>query len=437
MNENVFIAWGGNQSLAMAGARRLQQHRFSAIVGGGSPTKMFIGDQVLTQMDVCSQAILLVEKARDPHNGLSNNLMFEWGYLVARLSPDHMHVFLINMSSKDLPSDLMGSWTLTIDDIGESSSERDERLADQVSETFIANCSRAELVEKLDIINNWPDIKMKLDAWKQYPEHIVAEYILFSLLSVYYHDENAVLREMLNRISGSDELNRLVVFAKAYLDTFINSANMSTPLSVEAFFNLSETFSSILQREGSPASELEVWLNILCQDVFGLSCLLFARNDELDQDTKKHYYDEAIRLNLAAIADIEKDLESDPESQCIGSLLEGYLYRDIAQSYKEGHYLDGDQKYAEFLELSVGKRRDAHDQFVLMCPHGHFVADKLEQEYILALCEQCRYIEDPFRRKLTVAAIERKMAVWMDEIDAKSFLTQRIRRTIESIKPAE
>jgi len=36
-----------------------------------------------------------------------------------------------------------------------------------------------------------------------------------------------------------------------------------------------------------------------------------------------------------------------------------------------------------------------------------------------------------------VAAIERKMAAWMEEIDAKSFLAQRIRRTIDAVKQAD
>ena len=46
--DNIFIGWSGNQSLANELGNEINRNKaFNAIVGGGTPTNMYIGAQVL------------------------------------------------------------------------------------------------------------------------------------------------------------------------------------------------------------------------------------------------------------------------------------------------------------------------------------------------------------------------------------------------------
>jgi len=80
---------------------------------------MYIGVQVFSQIQQCTRAIILVENTRpDTTNPLSGNLMFEWGYLTAKMDPKKLHVFLLGESKKNLPSDFAGIWVNEINNTG-------------------------------------------------------------------------------------------------------------------------------------------------------------------------------------------------------------------------------------------------------------------------------------------------------------------------------
>jgi hypothetical protein len=94
MMDRIFIGWSGNQPLAYELASIIEEDRDkNAIVGGGVPTDMYVGAQVIKQMKTCNYAALLVE---DKNGDISNNLMFEWGYLIAKMPINNIHIFLIN-----------------------------------------------------------------------------------------------------------------------------------------------------------------------------------------------------------------------------------------------------------------------------------------------------------------------------------------------------
>ena len=76
---NIFIGWSGNKSLADKISELMVENTDArAIVGGGQPKDMFIGAQVIEQINRCDSAILLIE---DKNGMISSNLMFEWGYI--------------------------------------------------------------------------------------------------------------------------------------------------------------------------------------------------------------------------------------------------------------------------------------------------------------------------------------------------------------------
>ena len=129
----VFCGWGGNQPLAYEIKAYLKDKNFDVVVGGGSPTGLHIGTQVIGQINECDCAILLVEE----HDGvLSPNLFFEWGYIIARMKVTDIHVYMINKSVRDLPSDLLGVWATEISRT-ESGENGDRDLAQRICERFL------------------------------------------------------------------------------------------------------------------------------------------------------------------------------------------------------------------------------------------------------------------------------------------------------------
>ena len=110
---NIFIGWGGNQPLAYEIRNILQSGELNIVIGGGSPTDIFVGAQVIDQINQCDKAILLVE---DYNGHISPNLLFEWGYILANrsISKHNVQIFMIDKSPRELPSDLLGVWATEV-----------------------------------------------------------------------------------------------------------------------------------------------------------------------------------------------------------------------------------------------------------------------------------------------------------------------------------
>src|ERR1700744_3684419 len=118
MTENVFVAWGGNAPMARRVGEILKDNGFFPEVGGMqkgvSPQSHTINANVIEQMERASIAIILVQqiyKGAKPAKEFRPNLMFEWGYLTRRLRNDCIHIYLIGVKRKDLPTDLVGGYT--------------------------------------------------------------------------------------------------------------------------------------------------------------------------------------------------------------------------------------------------------------------------------------------------------------------------------------
>ena len=119
----VFIAWSGNFTVAKRLRELIDAHPgYEAIVGGNlhELNSAFVGGTIIDQMKSCDQGILLVQR-NDLKGGLSANVMFEWGYLHAKLNAGKVHHFFIN--NPEIPSDLQGVWANTIDSTGKSDEE--------------------------------------------------------------------------------------------------------------------------------------------------------------------------------------------------------------------------------------------------------------------------------------------------------------------------
>ena len=425
MTENIFIAWSGNKDLADELAKVSEaDSRTKTIVGGGLPVDMFVGEQVLEQINRCNLAILLVE---DKNGHISPNLMFEWGYIMAKLTSKNIHAFLINKGSGELPSDLLGSWASEITFDRDKDNITD--VAQKIYDIFKINTQNQKKKNYFDLISNWKKVYVYLTDDKPDTDKEICEYILTGCLSAYYYQDNRALRNLLNRITVSEALNSMVMFAKAYVDVFLNSNNMTKALSQDDFFKGMQIFEMTINRKRNLSEELDLFLDILCYDVYGLACCLYLRNTDIDEETKDFCAAKAKECFEKDIELIESLQQKSPVNICLVYLLKSYIYNDMCHLYRDAY---GDnQAFLSNLEISVEQRKNLWQTFVAHYPNNIFLATKLEQEYIIALSEQCAYMEDSLMKTMHKKTIIAKFQEWEKELIYTSSLTDRIKKNIE------
>ena len=216
--DNIFIGWSGNLSLAEQVAALINNKSpKKAIVGGGVPKDMFIGAQVLNQIDRSNYALLLVEDKDDGQ--ISHNLMFEWGYIAAKLSVNNICTILINKSSRELPSDLLGTWVFELN--YDRNNESEDQFANKIFDIVQRSFGESEEKNYFNLIDRWNQVFVRIQTTKVDNDQEMAEYLLLGSLAAYYYMDNIALRKFLNNISGSVALNEIVNFVKGYTDLFI------------------------------------------------------------------------------------------------------------------------------------------------------------------------------------------------------------------------
>jgi predicted nucleotide-binding protein len=93
---------------------------------------------VLERLSHVQQAIILACKQEEKLEcTFRPNLMFEWGYLIRRLEPAYLHVFLVGITGKSLPSDVSGFAALEINNY-DLKDEKD-KIAEEIIKNFCNN----------------------------------------------------------------------------------------------------------------------------------------------------------------------------------------------------------------------------------------------------------------------------------------------------------
>lgn len=426
--QNIFVGWSGNQPLANAIQDYLSDKGLNCIVGGGAPKSMYIGTQVLGQIDECDTAILLME---DNDGKISSNLFFEWGYLLARMDVNNIHLFMINKSVRDLPSDLLGVWATEID-FDREKDGGDRKLAEIICNKFLFAYNKTA-VNSFDVVNNWQNIRQEFQNKKLHmTEKELMEHIIFGCVAAYYYGDNKYLRDSLNRISGSAELNSAVLFAKAYIDVFLSSDNMAVALPTTSFFEYANVFELTLSRKHDSADDLQYFIDLLCNNVYGLSCLLYLHNKGLESEITKTCREKARTCFELALSHIDEYEKRRPTDVCMVQLMRAYMTNDLAHLYQL--YFNDEEKFLEYLTRSVEERKNLYFTFMTQYPGNNFLSSKLEQEYMIALAEKCLYEEqNDFQRSLNISAIRTKYAEWKAETDYMCSLINRLESNLKML----
>ena len=460
----VFIAWSGNNEVAKQMKALIDEHiGYEAIVGGNfyDHESIYVGGTIIEQMKKCDQAILLIQK--NPRiDAISPNLMFEWGYLLAKLNVKKIHNYFIDISPNDhaLPSDLHGVWAHSISSVGQSIDEISEELVNKFFDS-----QRNNLTEnKMTLIINRDETRKKILSHLIDPicsNYEMAQYILCYIYcsNIYVETRQEALSDMqnfLDRLGETEFQSAELVLAtrlavttiKFFLD--IQYVTDEQYIKYDKFYPHREKFEDLIDRiEDLPESELKNLLIAFGYDFLAYLYLLVINSDEIDDsvmpDEKKSEY--CYRLydmsekTILLCNTIENQAPSVNRQLC--SLLRGYMHRDSYCSLSCLERIeslnivprteDKDERHKKILnclELSFKERKKLYDEYSLKNISSTFI-NNIEMEYFLGLAELQLYENDDIKRKNHKDKLVRYLERADRNISEKKVFTEKIRTYIK------
>ena len=406
MKDNVFIVWSGNkgQELALKVKEKLERNDYHCIVGGegGITNGMHVGTTIINQMKTCTQAIIIVQKKE---NGIiSNNLFFEWGYLVSHLGDTKSHVYYIDIDEHDssIPSDLHGIWVTYLKSIST------EATSEEIVNKFFAQKMSPAQRDKMSVIDLYYNLKAKISEHKceyAYAELELAQNILFFAQSAYlFHKETDAL-ETLRRLDNlfqyenviqSPELDAAIDFSTCYLtvlnpDTIARHENVPY-LSASGYSSAKRVLSALIKRveDCNGYGEFYKWFFMFVYDALNYICILYTMLPDAVERRKIRIFKESIGYAETSLKWCDSLSTQSENIMCL-NLYEAYIYRNIATAYKFLSEHGVDEKYTpeavqELLLKSLQKRSALFDHYSNRSINTKLL-ENFEQEYYLALSE--------------------------------------------------
>ena len=397
--EKVFIAWGGNQDIAQMVSKRLIKKGFDGVVGGGTPTDLYIGTQVFAQIHQCTRAIILVENTQpNLSNSFSSNLMFEWGYLIAKMDPRKLHVFLIGVQKENLPSDLAGIWA---EEVKNKEDKSREQIAVEITDMFFEAASRPIEIDKLKIFHQWRETKRNLSVYSKspaYSEIECAHHILHSIEVCYgYMEDEEVLALIDKIVPASNALEFTIQMVKAHISLFKESDGLTKQISFDTFSELKSVFERKFDFSTQDRN-LHLWCQYFCVNHLGLLYMFITRNDEFDVEHKKIYFEKAVDCHEKSLQILSEIARQYPQEAIYTKLYEGYQYRDLHRI----HSIAGSN--TEIIYNYISAATKAHEAFYLhykqRYPNDTYLIKHFGKEYYLDCANRLQYISDPIEKKI-------------------------------------
>lgn len=425
--DNVFIAWSRNKSLAKKVSSLLKASSYTPILGGGTPKDMFVGSQVMNQMDRCNFAIILAQKKPEISSNaeFSDNLMFEWGYLIAKLSSPKVFAYLIDTSERELPSDLMGSWTSIVSTKGKT----EEELAQEIVAQFAVEKSA---VDKFEILSRWRTVKSVLASYgssNAYTDHEVAQFVLFGVFSAYYSDDLPSFSRICRNIeTTSPDLSAILSLIQTKVMIYEKTDNLSKALEINHYFELTQMLSYAVE-ETIKDSDLSQWTKIIRLDAMSLADSMVALG--LKKQDSEIYIQHSIKIGQEVLRLIEENLEAYEANLQFARLLRGLQYRNLSLAYIQLNNSDEAKKY---LDLSAKVREELYFSYRQSRDPDPLLLSKLAQEYYLVQLERCNYEISPIEKRGIVLTVEKYIVNWESEFVRQQSLLSMVKHAFEKIR---
>ncbi len=419
MRANIFIVWGGNKELADTVSQKIKAKKeFNVQVGGDTPNQLFIGEQIISQIKKASVAILLVQKDSDIFRP---NLMFEWGYIIANFKSKNVHVFLIDMEDRDLPSDLKGAWAQQIS----TKDKTVEETADEITETFIKNYHEQN-IDKISVFEEWASIRHEIKNHSvnpSYTDREMAAIILYTLQAAYCYNDLHNLKNWLINIDSDDPIVDMVhTVVMGAIDYYISkekplSQNRVSELQ-EIIYRLEDDFD--FSKEDS---ELDKWLHIIAHNFIGLCSNRISNIDDEDfNEYKKDFVEAALDNLLKALSYIGDD------SEIYSCMWKGYIYRNVAICYAK---MQDTENMTESFKKAETARKKVWKYFKSNI-NDAVIKNNFSLEYILIQLEIMKYTKQFNIIKLKT--IEQQMKEFYREFQQQNMLYLIVDELLASVR---
>jgi hypothetical protein len=304
----------------------------------------------------------------------SNNLMFEWGYLTAKMDPHKLHVFLIGESQKSLPSDLAGIWASEIINANKTL----EQIAEEIVGIFFEAASRPIEIDKIVPVSRALEFAMQL--------------------------------------------------VKSNARLFRESSGLTQQLSFDTFAELKSLFESNFDFSNQDIN-LHLWFKYFCSNRLALLFILIAQNNDLEEEFKKTYIEKAIECNCKVLQSLNEIVEKYPREAVYTKLYEGYVHRDLFKAYK---FLNDDEKATGQIIAASKAREVFYLHFKQRYPNEGYLIKHFGEEYYLSCAESLEYIKDPIEKKVKENTIRSFLAKLENESGRQHVVLKQLRSAFES-----
>jgi len=406
MKGKVFIGWctvnnkDSKNELAIEVKRQLEKMDYIGIVGGESKTSagLHVGEAVLHELAQCNQAIFIMQKKES--GLLSNNVMFELGYALAKFNSNKIHVFYIDISSDDetIPSDIKGIWANYFH------SEDHPDMASDIVDEYVSNQKTIIPDDKMKVIDSYYKLKDEIDSYTKEPrdsEYEFAQKILMFSQAAYMFDgiNDSIdrVKKFINDVKNpTEELEYASMFAIHYMQVINSIVKDGTVLYLkhEDFRNFKRRLRDMAEGvEKWPDDDFSQWFRVLLYDTINYIYVLYASTPDMDTEKKEKNLQSSIDFANRCL-DLCDKLDSGDyakENKYTVKLYRAYMYRNLHTIYSALN-LDKDLA-AEYLRLSFEARKDIKVHYEVNAINTRLF-DAFEMEYFLALSESLPYIDD-------------------------------------------
>lgn len=206
----------------------LKDNGFFPEVGGMqkglTPQSHTINANVIEQMERASIAIILVQKLyreAKPTNEFRPNLMFEWGYLTRRLRNDCIHIYLIGVQPKDLPTDLIGGYTheVHLQNYASPTPADIDATAQAIVQHFISDSASIDL-DGLEVLQRYDHFRAQLaevaKSKSQFSARQIGYVVLHMLQPAFYRNDLQFIADCMRDLStrATSNFNEIMILAQ-------------------------------------------------------------------------------------------------------------------------------------------------------------------------------------------------------------------------------
>lgn len=433
MNKKVFIGWNGeNLDIAKKVGNIIKKHGFIPTVGGGSSSRRFVGETVIDQMNQSEIAIIIIERVYLEKNAfkLSENVMYEWGYLNSKINdPEKIRIFLINTNIDDLPSDVKGYWVCKINKNAYSNYEEKEKsfnkVAEDISSVFLEDISKIKQPnkDKLQYLVHWDEYKHEIYNYNGYSQ--ISEKLLYGMQGAVYSNETEYLKESLDEMKcDSEELRAIKNCVCSMLSVFNLTNRLTRNLTRGEYGELVDSLSVEYETEIEDA-DLRAWCEILRKDKLQL-CYEFGA---YSFENSALYLKQSLKQGLEVVELINKQISHKPTDKYYALLYLSFQYRNLSELYhllndfSPKEYTVNDEIY--YRKLTCDKRNELR-RYYKQTYGDDMVFDSLLQEYILSLIEYYPFVNDIDKKEGMYNTIQTSVEKLRLQIERKNYVFNEI-----------